>query len=160
MPSTLAVTKVAKSNPAHRWDKIDEPEWKDRHQPQEQEVAEGVRAKALRELRRHRPGAAHQVLAERALRDQEDADRADGRADQRGGAAEHGAEQDAARHGEEETARNGQRHHDNIERDIGGKRTHNVPIDEIAQNGVLVSERLERQKSCASPSPKPRPKSG
>ena len=51
---------------------IDQPERKHRHQPQEQQIAERIGAKAVRELRRERTGAPRQAFAARAARDQED----------------------------------------------------------------------------------------
>ena len=132
MPSAVAAAKVARRTPAQRRHQIDQPERKDRHQPQEQQIAEGVGAKALRQLLRQRPGPAHEMLAERAPGDQEDADRADGRAHQRRRPAEDGAEQDAADHGEIEPDRQRQRDRRDIERDIGRDRGHLVRRDEVA----------------------------
>ena len=105
MPSAVAAAKIARRTPAQRRHQIDEPERKDRHQPQKQQIAEGVVAKALRELLRQRTGPAHEMFAERALGDQEDADRSGGRAHQRRRAPEERAEQDSADHREIEADR-------------------------------------------------------
>src|SRR5262245_2842797 len=75
-----------------RRNQIDEPERKDRHQPQEQEVVEGVRAETVGELLRQRTRAAHEMLTERALGDEKDANRSDRRPDQRRRTPEAGAE--------------------------------------------------------------------
>ena len=145
MPSAVAAAKVARRTPAQRRNQIDQPERKDRHQPQEQQIAEGVGAKALRQLLRQRPRPAHEMLAERALGDQKDADRADRRAHQRRRPAEDGAEQDSADHREIEPDRHRQRDHHDIERDIGRHRGHLVPRDEVPQGLVVAGQRLERQ---------------
>src|SRR5215472_5934071 len=83
-------------DPAQRRNEVDEPERKNRHQSQKQQVVEGVGAKALRHLFRQPSRPAHEEFADRALGDQEDANGSDRRAHRRRRAAENGAEQNSA----------------------------------------------------------------
>ena len=84
MPSAVAATKVDSHTSGEGRHQIDQEERKGRHQPQEQEIAEGVVAEALRQLVGARAGPPQQRFAERGARHQEDDSRARGCADHRG----------------------------------------------------------------------------
>src|SRR5262245_14268117 len=126
-----------------RRNQIDQPERKDRHQPQEQKVVEGVRAEPVGELFRQRARPLHEMLAERALGDEKDANRSDRRADQRRRTPEDGAEQNSADHREIESDRHRQRSRRDVERNVGRYRRDFVCRDELPQSVVVAHEHLE-----------------
>src|SRR5262245_23891850 len=131
-------------HPEHRRNQIDEPERKDRHQPQEQKVVEGVRAEAVGELLRQRTGTAHEMLPQRAPRDEKDANRSDRGAHQRRRTSVDRAEQNSADHGEIESDRHRQRGRRDIERNVGRYRRDFVCGDELLESVVVSDEHLER----------------
>src|SRR5262249_11210586 len=89
-----------KLNPDQRRNEIDDPERKDRDQPQKQKIAESVVAKALRQPLRQGTRAANEIVAHGALSDQEDPNPPDRGAHARRRTAENGAEQDSTGHRE------------------------------------------------------------
>src|SRR5262249_59991446 len=107
------------ANAAQGRDKMAQPEREDWHEPQEQQIAERVGAKSASKLAGQRSRPAQQVLADRALGDQENEDRANGGADKGRDPAEHGPEQDPADQGEKQPHRNRQGDYDDIKRNIG-----------------------------------------
>ena len=122
---------------------IDQPERK-RHEPQEQQVAEGIGAEAFRKLRRERSGAPRQPFAAGASRDQEDHGGAGQRADERRDGSDDGPEQETAGHGHDRAARQGKADHGDIERHISGDRGDAVIGDELIDCGAIADQCLER----------------
>src|SRR6266481_3588818 len=135
----------AEAHTGERRNEIDHPERKDRHQTQKQKVAERVGAKAFGQSLGQRTGAAHEVLADGALGDQENANRTDRRAHRRRRPTENDTEENSAGDGEKRTDRNRERDRRNVERDIRRKRREFVRGDEVAQRVVVTGERLERE---------------
>src|SRR5262249_31752447 len=78
---------------------------RDRNEPHEQHVTESIGAKAGRKPRRQRPGAAQQMIAERAPRHQEYNSCARGRADHGREAADERSEQEATKNREQRAGR-------------------------------------------------------
>ena len=98
------------------------------------------------------PARRIEMFAERALRDQEDEDRTDGRADQGSRAAEQAPNRKPPVTRQEQAARQRQRDGDDIDRDVGRERTRrSCPVDEIAQNGMPVANQLRTRAAGASP---------
>ena len=77
MPSAVARNESAQPHAGESRHQIDQKERKGRHQPQEQQIAEGIVAEALAPAWRRAGRRAEQRLAERGARHQED----DGRAE-------------------------------------------------------------------------------
>src|SRR4051812_13698812 len=81
--------KCRRLYPAERGRKIDQEEWKCRHEPQEQEIVESIGAKPACNLVRQRPGTPGQGFAARAPRDHEHQRRARGGADDARASTDH-----------------------------------------------------------------------
>ena len=122
---------------------VDQPERK-RHEPQEQQIAEGIGAEAFRKLRRERSGAPRQPFAAGAPRDQEDHGAARERADERRDGSDDGPEQEATGHGHDRAARQRKADHRDIERHISGDRGDAMIGDELIDRGAIADQGLER----------------
>ena len=95
---------------------------KDRHKAQEEEIAEGVLLEALAKAIKPRTCLRASGLAQRAPGDEEDGDRAERGADDRGDAAHEPAEQEAAGERQHRAPWQRERHHHRIERDEAEER--------------------------------------
>ena len=124
---------------------IDQKERKCGDEPQKQKIAEGIGAKARGELAGERPGAANQILPARTPRHQKDHGGSGGRANDARGAADQRAEQDAARDREKQGARNRKRHHHDVDRDEGAKRSDHVVVHEGVDRHAMPHQGLERE---------------
>ena len=123
---------------------VDQEERKCRHQPQEQQIAEGVVAEALRELRSARACPPQQRLTERGARHQEDEGRPQRRPDHRRRCTDRKAEQEAAGHREKHRPRQRQADDRDIERDIAEHGQDPVLVDEGVDRHAVADQRLER----------------
>src|SRR5581483_3149594 len=101
---------------------VDQPERKDRHQPEEQEIAETVAAEAFLEPRQRGAGAPVEEVVKGGARGEEDRGGTQGRADDGEKRAQPSAEQEAAERRHEDRDRQGEGDDDRIgrhERQLG-----------------------------------------
>ena len=128
---------------------VDQEEWKGRHQPQEQQIAEGVVAEALRQLDGTRSSSPQQRFAERGARHQEDKRRSRRCPDHGRRGADRKAEQKPADYCEEYRARQRQGDDGYIERDIGEYRQDPLFAHEGVDGHAVPDQRRKRDPAIA-----------
>ena len=134
-----------RTNAGERRHQIDEPERNERHEPQEQQIAERVLTKTHHQLVDGRPGATDQDFADGPARDQKDDGAADRRTDHRAERAHKGAEQNTAGDGEHERARDRKRNDRDVEQHIGREGRTTVLGNDPLNRGVVSHQQLERE---------------
>jgi hypothetical protein len=123
-------------HPEQRRAEIDEPEREERHQAEEEKVAEAFLLEAGAQLLRARTCTLGEKIAERRSGDEKNDGGAGRRCRPGERRADDSAEHEAARHGERARARKGDGHGSGIDDEIGCRRSDRVAGDE-AQKRIL-----------------------